>query len=178
MLTHQIIQSEIEELKQILTHKDLTIPSFWSCIWPGIVCMLWFFLSSYFSYGISDLSTGLDRIAAMVFAGAVGVFSIIATANTRSLFLSLPESFRKESLFFGFLAKKCKVYGMVVFVIFSCLAFFFAYNGINAIIFIVVTGFSLILTIMIMNIDLGRYQLATLTSVVESFRNKEVKSVQ
>lgn len=58
------------------------------------------------------------------------------------------------------------------------LGIFFAYNGINAIIFIVVTGFSLMLTIMIMNIDLGRYQLATLTSVVESFRNKEAKSVQ
>ncbi|QLS23702.1 hypothetical protein [Klebsiella michiganensis] len=175
MLTHQIIQSEIEELKQILTHKDLTIPSFWSCIWPGMICMVWFLLSSYLSYGISDFATGLDRIASMVFAGAVGVFSLIATANTRALFLSLPESFRKESLFFGFLAKKCQVYGGIVFVIFSCLAYFSAYNGVNAIVFIVVTGFSLLLTIMVMNIDLGRYQLATLTSVIDSVRNKEVK---
>jgi conjugal transfer mating pair stabilization protein TraG len=96
MLTHQIIQSEIDELKLVLTEKDLTIPSFWSCIWPGLTFMFWFLLSSYFSYGISDFSTGLDRISSMVFAAVVGIFSIIATANTRSLFLSLPESFRKS----------------------------------------------------------------------------------
>nr|QFX78048.1 hypothetical protein [Raoultella ornithinolytica] len=64
---------------------------------------------------------------------------------------------------------------MVVFVIFSCLAFFSAYNAINAVVFIVITGFSLLLTIMVMNIDLGRYQLATLTSVIESVKSKEVK---
>ena len=97
MLTHQIIQGEIDELKLVLTEKDLTIPSFWSCIWPGLTFMFWFLLSSYFSYGISDFSTGLDRISSMVFAAVVGIFSIIATANTRSLFLSLPESFRKKS---------------------------------------------------------------------------------
>ncbi|HGV4385811.1 TPA: hypothetical protein ACNG6X_005241, partial [Klebsiella pneumoniae] len=91
MLTHQIIQGEIDELKLVLTEKDLTIPSFWSCIWPGLTFMFWFLLSSYFSYGISDFSTGLDRISSMVFAAVVGIFSIIATANTRSLFLSLPE---------------------------------------------------------------------------------------
>lgn len=178
MLTHKIIQGEIEELKQILAHQDLEIPPFWRCIWPGLVCMLWFLLSSYLSYWSSDFATGLDKIASMVFAGGVGVFSIIATANIRSLFLSLPESFRKKSLFFGFLAKKCKVYGVVVFVTFACLAFLSAYNGINAVVFIVVTGFSLLLTIMVMNIDLGRYQLATLTSVIESVRSKDSKSVQ
>lgn len=176
MLTHQIIQSEIEELKNTLAQKDLEIPSFWHCVWPGLVCMLWFLSSSYFSYWLSDYATGLDRIASMVFAGAIGVFSIIATANIRSLFLSLPAPFRKKSLFFGFLAKKCKVYGAVIFIIFSCFSFFFARNGINAAIFIVVTGFSLLLTIMIMNLDLGRYQLATLTSVIESLRCKNAKS--
>jgi len=28
---------------------------------------------------------------------------------------------------------------------------------------------------MVMNIDLGRYQLTTLTSVIESVKNKEIK---
>ncbi|HFQ7322423.1 TPA: hypothetical protein ACGT57_005455, partial [Klebsiella pneumoniae] len=60
-----------------------------------------------------------------------------------------------------------------IFTIFPCLAFFSAYNGINAVVFIVVTGFSLLLTLMVMNIDLSRYQLATLTSVIESVRNHE-----
>lgn len=175
MLTHQIIRGEIEELKLTLTEKDLTIPSFWSCIWPGLICMFWFLLSSYLSYGISDFSTGLDRTASMIFAAVVGIFSIIATANTRSLFLSLPESFRKNSLLFGFLAKKCRAYGVAILAIFPCLAFFSAYNDINAVVFIVITGFSLLLTLMVMNIDLGRYQLATLTSVIESVGNKGVK---
>jgi hypothetical protein len=48
---------------------------------------------------------------------------------------------------------------------------FSAYYGINAV--FIVTGFSLLLTLMVMNIDLSRYQLATLTSVIESVRNHE-----
>jgi hypothetical protein len=44
------------------------------CIWPGLVCMLWFLLSSYLSYWLSDYASGLERIAAMVFAGAMGFF--------------------------------------------------------------------------------------------------------
>lgn len=178
MLTHQIIQSEIEELKQILTHKDLTIPTFWNCIWPGLICMLWFLLSSYFSYWQNDLTSALDKMAAMVFAVAMSFFSIVIIANARGLFLSLPESFRRESVFFKYLSVKCKSYGIFILFLFSCLAFTFSHYNVNAIVFCVITGFSIILTIMMMNIDLGRYQLATLTSVIESVRGKETKSVQ
>jgi hypothetical protein len=45
-----------------------------------------------FSYWLSDYASGLERLAAMVFSGAIGVFSIIATANTRALFLYLNPS--------------------------------------------------------------------------------------
>lgn len=60
-----------------------------------------------------------------------------------------------------------------LFLLYSHARRFSAYNGINAVVFIVVTGFSLLLTLMVMNIDLSRYQLATLTSVIESVRNHE-----
>lgn len=175
MLTHKIIQSEIDELKQILVHKDLEIPSFWRCIWPGLVCMVWFLLSSYLSYWLSDYASGLEKIAAMVFAGAIGVFSIVIIANTRSHFLSLPESFRRESKFFNYLTVKCKAYGVFILIIFPCLAFYFSSIHLNAIVFSVITFFSILVTMMVMNIDLGRYQLATLTSVIESVKSKEVK---
>ncbi|HDS6410578.1 TPA: hypothetical protein QHZ98_003371 [Klebsiella oxytoca] len=170
MLTHQIIQSEIEELKQILAHQDLEIPSFWRCIWPGLVCMLWFLLTSYLSYWLSDYASGLERIAAMVFAGAMGFFSIVLIANTRAHFLSLPQSFRKKSKFFGYLSGKCKAYGVFILVLFPCLAFYFSSIHLNAIAFSVITFFCMIVTVMVMNIDLGRYQLATLTSVIEAVR--------
>lgn len=175
MLTHQIIQSEAEELKQLLTERDLTIPSFWSCVWPGLLCMLWFLLSSYFSYGISDFSTSMDKLGAMVFAGAMGVFSTIAIANTRSLFLSLPEDFRRKSIFFKCISKKSKLYGLTILVMFSLFAFTTSSIGWNVVGFCVLTMFSIVITVMVMNIDLGRYQLATLTSVIESVRNKGVK---
>lgn len=172
MLTHKIIQSEIEELKHVLTHQELEIPSFWHCIWPGLVCMLWFLLSSYLSYWLSDYASGLEKITAMVFSGAMGFFSIVVIANTRSHFLSLPKSFRRESKFFNYLSVKCKAYGIFILFLFPFLAFYFASSHLNAIAFSVVTFFSIILTVMVMNIDLGRYQLATLTSVIGSFRRK------
>ncbi len=175
MLTHQIIQGEIDELKLVLTEKDLMIPSFWSCIWPGLTCMLWFLLSSYFSYWLSDYASGIDKITVMVFAGAMGFFSIVVTAKTRSYFLSLPESFRKNSRFVNFLLAKCKMYGVCILFIFPCLAFYFSFTHLDSIIFCVITFFCIIVTVMVMNIDLGRYQLTTLTSVIESVKNKEIK---
>lgn len=112
MLTHQIIQSEIEELKQILTHKDLTILILELYLARHSMHVM-VFLSSYFSYGISDLSTGLDRIAAMVLLGLWAYFlSLQLRIPDRSSFLYLNLSGKNR--YFWFLAKKCKVYGMVV----------------------------------------------------------------
>ena len=106
----------------------------------------------------------------MVFAGAMGFFSIVLIANTRAHFLSLPQSFRKKSKFFGYLSGKCKAYGVFILVLFPCLAFYFSSIHLNAMAFSVITFFCMIVTVMVMNIDLGRYQLATLTSVIEAVR--------
>jgi len=173
MITNKIIREEVDELKILLSQEELNIPSFWNCIWPGLVCMIWFLLSSYLSYGINIHSAGLERMGAMIFAGAMGVFSIIIIANTRSLFLSLPDSFRRKSIFFRFLSNKCKIYGTVILLFFLCFSFCGSYVNLNAIACSIMIFFSIILTIMVMNIDLGRYQLATLTSVIESFKKNK-----
>lgn len=173
MLTHQIIRVEIEELKRLLIHGDLEIPSFWRCIWPGLILMPWFLLSSYFSYWQSDYVSGLDKITAMAFSGVMSFFSIIVIANARSLFLSLPKSFREKSRFYNHLSAKCKFYGVFILFLFPCMAFYFASVHLNAIVFCAVTFASTILTVMVMNIDLRRYQWATLISVLKSARNKE-----
>ncbi|WP_276086032.1 hypothetical protein [Klebsiella quasipneumoniae] len=175
MLTHQIIQSEVEELKQLLTERDLTIPSFWSCVWPGRLCTLWFLLSSYFSYGISDFSTSMDKLANMVFAGAMGVFSTIAIANTRSLFLKKSKHFRITILVFKCISKKSKPSIGCILVMFSLFAFTTSSIGWNVVGFCVLTMFSIVITVMVMNIDLGRYQLATHLSSCSWVRNKGVK---
>lgn len=177
MITNKIIREEVDELKTLMSQEELNIPSFWSCIWPGFVCMIWFLLSSYMSYGISEFSTSMDRSASMVFAGVMGVFSIIVIANTRAIFLSVPESFRKKSVFFRLLSKKCKCYGMVILITFTCSSFYFSKNHIFALEFMISTGFCFLLTIIIMNVDLGRYQLATLTSVIETFKKSKNNQV-
>ncbi|WP_247652438.1 hypothetical protein [Enterobacter cloacae] len=61
------------------------------------------------------------------------------------------------------------------FLMFSLFAFTTSSIGWNVVGFCVLTMFSIVITVMVMNIDLGRYQLATLTSVIESVRNKGVK---
>ncbi|HDS6520165.1 TPA: hypothetical protein QHW61_005235 [Klebsiella oxytoca] len=179
MLTHQVIKDEIEELKRLLLDESLVeIPSFWGCIWPGLVCILWFLLSSYLSYGISDYSSSLDRLASMIFAGGMGVFLTITIANTRSLFLSLPEVFRRESKTFQFLSGKCKAYVLTILCMFTLFAFGTSYIGWNVVAFCVLTIFGIVITVMIMTFDLGRYQLATLTSVIESIKTKKNEPMQ
>ena len=65
--------------------------------------------------------------------------------------------------------------GVCILFIFPCLAFYFSFTHLDSIIFCVITFFCIIVTVMVMNIDLGRYQLTTLTSVIESVKNKEIK---
>ena len=37
MITNKILIEEVEELKSLLSQGKAEIPSFWECLWPGVV---------------------------------------------------------------------------------------------------------------------------------------------
>lgn len=41
MINNKVIFEEVEELKHILSQGEVDIPSFWTCLWPGLVIVAW-----------------------------------------------------------------------------------------------------------------------------------------
>lgn len=51
MINNKVIFEEVEELKQIFSQGEVDIPSFWTCLWPGLVIIAWNALCSVISVG-------------------------------------------------------------------------------------------------------------------------------
>ncbi|EOY0875307.1 conjugal transfer protein TraS, partial [Klebsiella pneumoniae] len=41
MINNKVILHEVEELKNVLSQGEAAIPSFWACLWPGLVIVAW-----------------------------------------------------------------------------------------------------------------------------------------
>ncbi|MBL1980646.1 conjugal transfer protein TraS, partial [Klebsiella pneumoniae] len=41
MMTNKILIEEVDELKNVFSRGEMEIPSFWSCLWPGVIVAAW-----------------------------------------------------------------------------------------------------------------------------------------
>ena len=173
MMTNNIIAEEVEELKSLLSQGKAEIPSFWACLWPGVVLVLWNTLCAVISVDLVYLS-GRYIFHVLIFPVGVSVIMLLGIASSRSLFLSVPKSFRLRSAIYGFFANKVAIYAVVYMLLIMVLAFYnrFFYGSPFPFAFMVV-----LITIFfgfIMNFDFGRYQLPLLTSAINSFKTDKV----
>lgn len=49
MITNKIIIEEVDELRHMLLQGKAEVPSFWSCMWPGLVIVSWNILCAMIS---------------------------------------------------------------------------------------------------------------------------------
>ena len=49
MITNKLLIEEVEELKSLLSQGKAEIPSFWECLWPGVVLVVWNMLCAVIS---------------------------------------------------------------------------------------------------------------------------------
>jgi hypothetical protein len=56
MITNKILIEEVEELKSLLSQGKAEIPSFWECLWPGVVLVAWNILCAVISVDTVYLS--------------------------------------------------------------------------------------------------------------------------
>lgn len=169
MITNKILIEEVEELKSLLSQGKAEIPSFWECLWPGVVLVAWNILCAVISVDTVYLS-GKYMFHVLVFPVGVSTIMLLGIASSRSLFLSVPKNFREKSDVYRFFAKKVFIYTVVYMTVIMLLAicnrvfydspFSFAFMVILTSVFF---GF-------VMNLDFGRYQLSLLTSAINSFR--------
>lgn len=169
MINNKVICEEVEELKHILSEGEVDIPPFWSCLWPGLVIVVWNAFCAVISVDSSFLSSKYI-FDVMIFPCGVGGLIMLGVASARSLFLSVPKSFRLNSYIYRFFGKKILMYALI----YMAVVFLFAllnrayYNEPFPFAFmIILTTF---LGGVVMNLDFGRYQLSLLTSAISTFK--------
>lgn len=170
MITHEKIKRETEDLKVILSNGEMEIPPMWSCIWPGLLLAAWFFVCFYISFLFSNGLGKKDIEFSLAFCSIMGFIVIMAIANARALFLSVPKCFRMNSLIYNELGRKVRVY-MVLGLGVSFLLSVFC--GLFDMSWPVVLFVLMMLLASCMMIDFSRYQLAAFSNVISAFKDSK-----
>ena len=169
MINNKVIFEEVEELKHILSEGEVDIPPFWACLWPGLVIIVWNAFCAVISVDSSFLSSKYI-FGAMIFPCGVGVIIMLGVASARSLFLSVPKSFRLNSYIYRFFGKKILMYALIY------MAVVFLFALLNRAYYNVPFSFAFMIILttflggVVMNLDFGRYQLSLLTSAISTFK--------
>ena len=167
------IDNDTSFILNTMKKEDVIIPSFLSCATPGLLFMAGLTLWQLFvAYPIIhfDKMTKLFAPASAAFSFIVGFFLFIILTNIRGKYLSLPVEVREESLIVKLITKRAFVY--------SCL--WVATNLISGIIVkqyemaamvsSVIQLLSLLVIYFVAIVDLGRYDLAILSSAITKWR--------
>ncbi len=178
MIANKNIRQDINELKKCLVDAELEIPTMWTCIWPGLLFMVWLIvcvfigvsLSGYFDDSVYSKSNEINVIASFIMAIGVGLLTTFSSASGRSLFLSVPKPFRQRSILYFLLGKKIKFYYFLAMAISLVLC---VMCGVLNIPMWGVVFFFLFLLCVFMTIDFGRYQLAAFSNVISAFKESK-----
>ncbi|MCE9902119.1 conjugal transfer protein TraS [Hafnia paralvei] len=177
MITHKIIQQETEELKQILKQGDLEVPSMWTCLWPGLVVALWLLVCLLLSFNSSlfvrDFK-GFDILVPLAFCCFMGLMITLGTANARGTYLSVPSGFRQKSQLYAFFGKKIKQYALVYIVVMGGMPYLLLFLGLGLILYAFIGMFFTVIMGFILSIDISRYQLSMLSSVINACKSDSV----
>lgn len=181
MITNKIIRQETEELKQILKQGDLEIPSMWTCLWPGLGVTLWLLLCLLLSFNsslfIRDFK-GLDVLAPLGFCLFMGLMITMATASARGTYLSVPSEFRQKSQLYAFFGKKIKQYAIVYLVVMGGMPYLILVMGLGLFLYMFIGMFFTLVLIFVFSIDIGRYQLSMISSIIDACKSANVASTK
>ncbi|WP_228267447.1 conjugal transfer entry exclusion protein TraS [Klebsiella electrica] len=181
MITNKQILQEVEQLKELFNDGGAEIPPMWQCFWPGLAAMAWMVTWPLILYGYKFLflelpdAANIGVAASVIIAMVAGLFIMIGIANTRALYLSIPKRFRDNSALCRLLVNKARRYSSTYLVGYAVLIVLFTFPVHGAIYSTVIFILSSFGFMIYMNVDLNRYQLTALTSLLESFKSSGAK---
>ncbi|MEN3262947.1 hypothetical protein AAH678_30350 [Sodalis endosymbiont of Spalangia cameroni] len=166
IISQKIIKNETQQLKNLMMKDELEIPSFFNCVKPALFFVLWMILCPYGCFELAGQEVD-ETLTATGGGGFLGLLLSFGSVSGRSLYLSLPEKFRRSSKVLELFRLKVKIY----IIAYAIMIFLFSLLGANSAIGSMAYLFPLVLgtliTVFIFNIDIGRYRLSAFTSVLE-----------
>lgn len=167
MLTQKIIREEVEELKIVMGGDSLTIPSFWDCVKPGVILLLWMAACPFIAFSLVGSSTA-DILRTTGFSAFLGFIMLFWITNVRAIILSIPSSFRNKSKVITLLSQKVRKYVFSFMITILFLAFLGAYSDTNGMLYLMPMMVALVGFAFLFNTDISRYKLSAFTEVIKS----------
>lgn len=172
MISHNIIKSEMVELKKILCNGEVVVPSFWACIKPGVILLAWLVVCPYVFFSISG-AVFSDTLSAVGFSGFFGFMIAFAIFNARSLLLAIPKEFRDRSVVIQIIQGKAKKYLAVYMMVILLLSILGAYSDTAALGYLLPMVFVTGVIAMVFNSDVNRYRLSAFTGLVKGINTED-----
>ncbi|EIA6597944.1 conjugal transfer entry exclusion protein TraS [Salmonella enterica] len=168
MITHYDIKMEMQKLKEVLSVEGVNIPSLLQVIKPGTYVFLWVLLWPTFLRLVSVKSDGRDVGFDICASGMMGLLLFVAITNGMMLYLAIPDSFRKNSKIINFMYSKSKTYILLFLIVFSMVSFM------HSILYVFALMITFILFFLVYTIDINRYNLSAIASVIGLFKKESV----
>ena len=168
MITHYDIKMEMQKLKEVLSVEGVNIPSLLQVIKPGTYVFLWVLLWPTFLRLVSVKSDVRDVGFDICDSGMMGFLLFVAITNGMMLYLAIPDSFRKDSKIINFMYSKSKTYILLFLIVFSMVSFM------HSILYVFALMITFILFFLVYTIDINRYNLSAIASVIGLFKKESV----
>ncbi|EIH0866496.1 conjugal transfer entry exclusion protein TraS [Escherichia coli] len=168
MITHYDIKMEMQKLKEVLSVEGVNIPSLLQVIKPGTYVFLWVLLWPTFLRLVSVKSDVRDVGFDICARGMMGFLLFVAITNGMMLYLAIPDSFRKDSKIINFMYSKSKTYILLFLIVFSMVSFM------HSILYVFALMITFILFFLVYTIDINRYNLSAIASVIGLFKKESV----
>ncbi len=168
MITHYDIKMEMQKLKEVLSVEGVNIPSLLQVIKPGTYVFLWVLLWPTFLRLVSVKRDVRDVGFDICASGMMGFLLFVAITNGMMLYLAIPDSFRKDSKIINFMYSKSKTYILLFLIVFSMVSFM------HSILYVFALMITFILFFLVYTIDINRYNLSAIVSVIGLFKKESV----
>ncbi|WP_368170976.1 conjugal transfer entry exclusion protein TraS [Aeromonas sp. R9-2] len=172
-ISRKTIENDTALILETIKKEDADIPSFLSCATPGLVFMsgltLW---QLFIAYPFLDEGkmTRIFSLGSIGFSFFLGFLVFLSLTNLRGKYLSLPQKVKDESIIVGLITKKSAFYACTWLSINVLTGLIIKAFAIEAIFSYVVQFLSLLVIYFIAIVDLGRYDLALLSSAIKQWR--------
>ncbi|BCG07152.1 hypothetical protein (plasmid) [Serratia marcescens] len=166
------LEKEATQLKSIIVNGELTVPSFWDCVWPGLLMSAWMVICPFVAFEMTS-EVYSDSLTAIAGGAFIGLIFTVFTFNIRSLYLAVPKKFTAESRFFSALQRKVRVYYIAYMLFVALSAYFATYSNVVTLFYFgpLIVSFVFIMVIGLM--DVNRYRVPALSAVFQMLKARK-----
>lgn len=175
-LTKQDIIADIWFITDELKNKDVVIPSFLSCVAPGIMLMLSIVAWQCFIVFPVSGTGKMDKLFSYSSVGAsllIGFFIFIFITSFRSKYLSIPSDITSKSIIFKMIKEKTRCYVLAWLAINIIVGSLVKIYSVDALFSSGGQLASFVIMLFIIELDFGRYDLALFKAAINAWRDVE-----